>query len=241
MARQPRFFAPDQPLHVIQRGNNRGAIFRDTSDYQLFLGYLAGAMRKHGVAVHAYVLMTNHWHLLATPLAPDSMPKALQSLGRRYVQRFNWTYERSGTLWEGRYRASIIDSDRYLLTCMRYIELNPVRAAMVRNPADHYWSSHHANAYGTPDALVKPHGLYESLAPTAFARQRAYRAMFDLPLCDAELASIREATNRNWALGPEPFQQNIEITTGRRAMPSRRGGRREASSIESDPIESNRV
>src|SRR5688572_30248793 len=124
MARQPRFFASGQPLHVIQRGNNRARIFHFNRDYRVFLEYLSDACRLHGVLIHAYVLMTNHWHLLATPQQENSLPKALQSVGRRYVQRFNVTYDRSGTLWEGRYRASVIHSADYLFTCMRYIELN---------------------------------------------------------------------------------------------------------------------
>ena len=207
----------------------------------MFLQYLGDAIEKHGVLVHAYVLMTNHCHLLATPLREQSLPKALQSLGRRYVQRFNWTYERSGTLWEGRYRASIVDTDAYLFTCMRYIECNPLRAGMVSRPGDYRWSSHHSNAYGVPDALVTPHALYDGLAPTAFERQVAYRGMFDAPLGDGELQSIRAATNKNWALGEDTFKQAVEQSTQRRASPSVRGGARRRRSIESDPIESNRV
>ena len=134
MARLPRFFVPDTPQHVIQRGNDRQPIFRTSADLAFFKDCLAFAMRRHGVAIHAYVFMTNHVHLLVTPEAATSLPRAMQSVGRVYVQYFNSTQDRSGTLWEGRYKATIVDSDRYLLACMRYIELNPVRAGMVEHP-----------------------------------------------------------------------------------------------------------
>lgn len=223
MARLPRFFVSGQPLHIIQRGNNHARIFRHRTDYRLFLEYLRKASRLHGVLVHAYVLMTNHVHLLATPVNEDSVPKALQSVGRRYVQRFNWTYGRSGTLWEGRYRACPIDSDKYLFTCMRYIELNPVRAGLVRQPHDYAWSSYRANALGAPNSLVTSHALYESLAPTSPERQAAYRGMFDVALPDADLEALRESTNKNWALGDDAFKREVEAGARRRASPMPKG------------------
>jgi REP element-mobilizing transposase RayT len=151
MARLPRFFVPDTPQHVIQRGNDRQPIFRTTADLAFFKDCLAFAARRHGVSIHAYVLMTNHVHLLATPEVATSLPRAMQSLGRVYVQYFNSMQGRSGTLWEGRYKAAIVDSDRYLLACMRYIELNPVRAGLVEHPERYPWSSHRANAFGVSD------------------------------------------------------------------------------------------
>ena len=127
MARLPRLYLPDQPLHVIQRGNNRDLIFAADADYQFYLRCLQEAADTHALTVHAYVLMTNHVHLLVTPATESSLSKTLQSIGRRYVQYFNFTYQRTGTLWEGRYKSTLIDSERYLLTCMRYIEMNPAR------------------------------------------------------------------------------------------------------------------
>jgi putative transposase len=142
MARLPRYTLPGQPQHVILRGNNRSIIFAADEDYRFFLDCLGDAATRHGCVIHAYVLMTNHVHLLITPEHEGSIGKALQSVGRRYVQYFNYTYQRTGTLWEGRYKATLIDSESYLLTCYRYIELNPVRADMVPHPRDYLWSSY---------------------------------------------------------------------------------------------------
>ena len=174
MARHGRYFLPDQPLHVIQRGNNRSAIFFDTEDYEHYRDWLAGAAVDYGCLIHAYVLMTNHVHLLVTPERAESLPRAMQSLGRRYVRAINAARRRSGTLWEGRYRAAPIDSEAYFLACCRYIELNPVRARMVAHPADYRWSSYRAHAHGTADALVSDHPLYHALGRGAAERQTAY-------------------------------------------------------------------
>jgi putative transposase len=148
MPRLPRYVLPGQPQHVIQRGNNRSPLFNVEADYACFLHYMQDACRRHGCHVHAYVLMTNHIHLLITPESKDGLSKVMQSVGRRYVQYFNTSYQRTGTLWEGRYKATIVDSESYLLTCYRYIELNPVRAKLVGHPAEYRWSSYHANALG---------------------------------------------------------------------------------------------
>ncbi|MFT5782433.1 MAG: putative transposase [Pseudomonas sp.] len=148
MARLPRYVMPGQPQHIIQRGNNRQPIFAVEADYQFFRDALVAAAQKNGLLIHAYVWMTNHIHLLATPLQQNSISKVLQAVGRKYVQYFNYCYQRSGTLWEGRYRATVVDSEAYLLTLMRYIELNPVRAGMVGHPGDYVWSSYAGNALG---------------------------------------------------------------------------------------------
>lgn len=219
MARLPRFFVKDQALHVIQRGNNRDRVFAAEPDYLFYLDCLERAASEHGLAIHAYVLMTNHVHLLATPSAESSLPKTLQSVGRRYVQYFNYANRRSGTLWEGRYRATLIDSERYLLTCMRYIELNPVRAGMVEHPADYAWSSYRGNASGAPDALLSPHELYRRLGRARQERQSAYRQLFRGQLSQTEVDAIREATNKAWALGSDRFRARIEALSGRRAAP----------------------
>ena len=223
MARLPRYFVPSQPLHIIQRGNNREAIFAADDDYRFYLECLKEAALREGLAIHAYVLMTNHVHLLATPQTETSLSKTLQSVGRRYVQYFNYTYDRTGTLWEGRYKATLIDSEHYLLTCMRYIELNPVRASMVDHPGDYPWSSYPANAQGKEQALITPHTLYRRLGRTDSERQVAYRQLFRAQLSKADIEAIREATNKAWVLGNDRFRDKIETLSGRRSAPLPRG------------------
>ena len=163
MPRKPRLYLPGIPCHVIQRGNNRDVCFAAEEDYQAYVEWLRDGAERCGCAVHAYVLMTNHVHLLVTPQDKEGVSRLMQSVGRRYVQYFNYSYDRSGTLWEGRYKATLIDSDQYLLTCMRYIELNPVRAGMVKHPLDYPWSSYAANARGQDNLLITPHELYRQL------------------------------------------------------------------------------
>jgi putative transposase len=216
MARLPRFFVPGEVLHVIQRGNNREPIFAKEGDRIFFRDLLLRAIRKHGLCVHAYVLMTNHVHLLLTPARKESVPKALQSIGRHYVQYFNRVRGRSGTLWEGRYRATVVDSERYLLTCMRYIELNPVRAGLATHPELYRWSSYRKNALGVADAMVEPHELYARLGQAEKERRAAYRELFRFEISTTDLAAIREATNKNWALGSEAFKARIASLSGRR-------------------------
>lgn len=223
MARLPRFFAPGIPLHVIQRGNNREALFRQITDYQAYLDWLKEAAQRHECAIHAYVLMTNHVHLLVTPTHKDSLPKTFQSLGRQYVQYFNTTHQRTGTLWEGRYRATLIESEAYLLTCSRYIELNPVRAEMVRHPRDYRWSSYAYHAAGKSNPLLTPHTLYQQLGDTATARQQAYRALFRHHLSGETLDAIREATNKAWVLGSDKFKNRLTKELERRVSPLPRG------------------
>ena len=223
MARLPRLYLPGQPLHVIQRGNNREPIFAAEEDYRYYLDCLKRASEAHGLAIHAYVLMTNHVHLLLTPEEETSLPRAMQSIGRRYVQYFNHTYDRTGTLWEGRYKSTLIDSARYLLTCMRYIELNPVRAAMTEPPGDYPWSSYPANAQGSPDALITRHPLYRRLGHQDEERRKAYRQLFRAQIPQEELDAIREATNKAWVLGDSRFSAKVEAQSQRRAAPLARG------------------
>jgi putative transposase len=223
MARLPRFFVPGVPLHVIQRGNNRETLFRQITDYQVYLDWLKEAAQRHECAIHAYVLMTNHVHLLVTPTHEESLPRTFQSLGRRYVQYFNTTHQRTGTLWEGRYRATLIESEAYLLTCSRYIELNPVRAEMVRHPRDYRWSSYAYHADGRSNHLLTPHMLYQRLGGTAAARQQAYRALFGHHLSGETLDAIREATNKAWVLGSEKFKDRLAKKLERRVSPLPRG------------------
>lgn len=223
MARLPRYNLPGQPQHVILRGNNRSIIFAADDNYRFFLDCLEDAATRHGCAIHAYVLMTNHVHFLITPEREDSIGKALQSVGRRYVQYFNYTYRRTGTLWEGRYKATLIDSENYLLTCYRYIELNPVRADMAAHPRDYAWSSYRWHAEGEPDKLVTDHALYLALGKSGTERQAAYRALFKLHIGEASLTAIREATNKSWVLGTGRFQEEIAAAVNRRVAPLPKG------------------
>lgn len=223
MARLPRYFVKGVPLHIILRGNNREPIFANDEDCQFFKENLIEAAKKHGLAVHAYVFMTNHIHVLASPANEESVPKTLQSVGRRYVQYFNFRYQRTGTLWEGRYRATIVEAETYLFECMRYIELNPVRAGMVRLPREHQWSSYLANAEGRIDALVIPHRLFKSLGSDDAARREAYRALVKTPLDASMLQAIRDSTNKGWAMGSGCFKDKIEALTDRRVAPLPKG------------------
>ena len=226
MTRLPRYVIPGQPQHIIQRGNNRQVIFAAEADYQFFRDALVEAAGRFGLAIHAYVWMSNHIHLLATPTYGDSISKTFQSAGRKYVQYFNYTYRRSGTLWEGRYRATVVDSERYMLSLMRYIELNPVRAGMVTHPRDYPWSSHQRYAYGEQGAnlnwLIEP-DQYLNLARADDARRQAYRELFKTEIDADDLASIRDATHKGWALGDGRFKEMIERLGERRAAPAAKG------------------
>ncbi len=229
MPRLPRFVIPGQPQHVIQRGNNREAIFYAEGDYQFYLTKLSEAAEKHGCEVHAYVLMTNHVHLLVTPQQDDSIAKMMQNVGRYYVQYFNHSYERTGTLWEGRYKATLIDTEQYLLTCMRYIELNPVRAInMAGHPSEYPWSSYRFNALGYHDKLLTPHLEYERLGKTPEARQGAYRQLFRAHIPEKTIEEIREATNKAWVLGSERFKQRIQKRLDRAVQSVGHGGDRKS-------------
>ncbi|WP_461482538.1 transposase [Porticoccus sp.] len=229
MARLPRLYLPGCAQHIIQRGNNREACFYDEADYTAYLAFLKDAAVKYQVAIHAFVLMTNHVHLLVTPEDEKGVGRLMQAQGRKYVQYVNHTYGRTGTLWEGRYKSTLVDTDNYLLTVYRYIELNPVRADMVSHSADYPWSSYRYNALGKEIQLVTPpHPQYLQLGKTAAERQSAYRALFRGRMADRDLTAIREATSKGWALGDNRFKQQIEASTGRRAVPLGRGGDRKS-------------
>lgn len=234
MPRLPRFFAPGAPLHVIQRGNDRQAIYRDLDDRRAFMELLQRAIARNGIRLHAYVLMTNHVHLLLTPSDRDGVGRTMQSVGRVYVQRFNTRHRRTGTLWEGRYKAAVVDGERYLLTCMRYIELNPVRARIVATPGDYVWSSFQANACGMPSTFIERHAVYQALGSTAVERQCAYRELFRHAIPEADLCVIRDSTQNAWAMGDEAFRAKIDAT-GRRAarLPMGRPRRRSDDDSES--------
>jgi putative transposase len=223
MARLPRYFVPGVPLHLIQRGNNRQVIFADDEDFAFFRDCLLDASRREGLAIHAYVFMTNHVHLLATPANETSAGRTLQSVGRRFVQYFNHRYGRTGTLWDGRYKSTVIDAESYMLTCSRYIELNPVCAGMVAHPRDYRWSSYRAHSEGEDDDLVSDHPLYLGLGSDAEARRAAYRQLFQTALGETQISEIRDATNKGWALGNDRFREQIEALSSRRASPRKPG------------------
>lgn len=238
MARLPRFILPDQPQHVIQRGNNRQNIFRSKDDYQYYLEKLTDAAEKHDCKIHAYVLMTNHVHLLVTPETENGIGKMMQMLGRYYVQYFNKKYNRTGTLWEGRYKATLVDTEHYLLICMRYLELNPVRAKdMVKHPSEYVWSSYSFNALGQDNALITPHLLYKRLGKTEKERQTAYRYLFRSLIPEKTLEEIREATNKSWVLGSMRFKKRMSKKLKRPVESSGQGGDRKSEEY----IENHRV
>lgn len=205
MSRRARLVIPGVPLHVIQRGNNRQACFLADRDYLVYLSMLQACATLASCTIHAYVLMTNHVHLLITPECATSPGKLMKALGQRYVQYVNRRYRRTGTLWEGRFRSCIVDDDRYFLSCQRYIELNPVRAEMVEHPRQHRWSSYLANAEGATNRLLSPHQLYISLADGSAERQATYRDLFQVELPSEHVEFIRRATNGNFALGDAAF------------------------------------
>ncbi len=227
MPRRPRLYLAGHPQHVVQRGHNRAACFFAEEDYRFYLHWLKLGAEKHGCELHAYVLMTNHVHLLLTPQRPDAVSRLMQSLGRRYAQYVNRYYKRSGSVWEGRFKASLIQAEEYLLTCYRYIELNPVRADMVRDPGDYAWSSYRCNGLGHADPLITEHPLYAALGAGALERQSTYRALFRAHLDEPALTVIREAVNRGQPLGADHFKEQVAAALGQRALARKQGRQRE--------------
>jgi putative transposase len=232
VARHPRLEAPGLTCHVIQRGNNRAACFVTDSDRYRYLDYLGNAAARFGCAVHAYVLMTNHVHLLLTPGRGGAIAAMMQDLGRRYVRVFNDIHERTGTLWEGRYKACLVDSERYLLACHRYIELNPLRAGMVEEPAAYPWSSHRHYARGTFSSVVTHHAVFDELGHDAAARCSAFIDLFGEALNGELLERIRTTVNQGWALGSDRFLEEAERMLGRSVRPPKRGRPRARKEIE---------
>lgn len=219
MARLPRLTVPGHPHHVIQRGNNRQPIFIDAADREFMLALLAEYAQAFHVAVHAYVLMDNHLHLLATPETAEGLPGMMQAVGRRYVRHFNDRHGRTGTLWEGRYRSTVIESERYLMACMVYIDLNPVRAGLVAQPGDHPWSSHAHYTGRQIDRLVTPHALWWALGNTPFAREAAYAELVHSGIGQTQQKALTDAALRGWALGGDTFAAKLQKQTDRRIGP----------------------
>ena len=223
MPRKPRFNLVGIPQHVIQRGNNREPCFFSEQDYRRYLEDLIKASQKYSCCVHAYVLMTNHVHILATPRREGGLSNMLQKVTRCYAQRINYRFRRTGHLWSGRFKASLVEQERYFFTCMRYIELNPVRANRVAHPGEYRWSSNAHNAAGLGDPLLQHHPLYTALADDAQQRQYAYRELFRLHIDNGEIHAIREALNQELVLGREDFKDKIQRMTKRQSRPGQPG------------------
>lgn len=223
MPRKPRFFIPDIPVHVVQRGHNQSAVYFDEQDYLEYLRCLKIAVDSCRCSLHAYILMTNHVHLLVTPSSVQSLSQLFQSIGRQYVRYINTTYQRRGSLWEGRYKAHLVQSQSYLLACMRYIEMNPVRAGMVEHPGSYRWSSFAANALGVSHAIIQPHHEYLALGISPEARQLAYRQLFDVDLGDDLLDLFKNSLQSGTPMGNDLFKQQIETALSRKTGLLKRG------------------
>ena len=211
MPRFARYCPPGIPQHIIQRGNNHQACYLAKVDCATYINCLKAASKKHLVQIHAWVLMTNHVHLLATPQSFEGISLMMQDIGRKYVRYFNTANERSGTLWEGRFKSSLVDSENYLLHCYRYIEMNPVRAGMVNHPAEYMWSSYQCNGLGHRTDLISFHPLYLALGATEHERQIAYRELCNQPRTEKLIADIRQAINRELVLGSASFKEKMEF------------------------------
>jgi REP-associated tyrosine transposase len=223
MARLQRITPKDIPVHIIQRGNNRQVCFGSDENHAAYAEWLKEYAEKCRVDIHAWVMMTNHVHLLCTPRLDGAISNMMQALGRRYVRYFNYEYNRSGTLWEGRYKSCLIQSDAYLLEVYRYIELNPVRAEMVAGPGDYRWSSYQINGLGKTSSLCTPHPEYLKLGKSQKERTENYRALFAAGFDKRLLDQIRSATNKGLVVGNARFQEEIEALTGRRVREKKRG------------------
>jgi REP-associated tyrosine transposase len=232
MPRPPRLVLPGVPLHVIQRGNNRTQTFLSPEDLIQYRRMLGDASRRYRCHLHAYVFMPNHVHLLVTTEDGLGTARMMQAIGRRYVRYVNTRHRRTGTLWEGRYRSSLVDSERYFLTCSRYIELNPVRGNLARDPGDYRWSSYLCNAFGEPDPLITPHSTYENLDVLPSDRQAAYRALFDRVIPNETIDAIRRAVNTGGLLGDGSFKSRIEARVARSLARPPRGGDRRSSAFQ---------
>ena len=223
MARRPRFNLVGEPQHVIQRGNNREPCFYAEEDYRFYLECVDEFSKKYNCLIHAYVLMTNHVHMLVTPQQEYAVSQMMQSVGAKYVRYVNSTYKRTGTLWEGRYKASLVDSNNYFLVCMCYIELNPVRAGMTDVPGEYKWSSYQCNAYGHDLSYITQHPVYVALSEDSNERLHYYRELFSNALDYDQLHDIREALNQEMVLGSSRFKEKIEEMTNRRVVPGKPG------------------
>lgn len=225
------------PVHIRHRGNNRQRCFYEDEDRSFYLHHLSRLLAKSQCALHAYCLMTNHVHLLLTPTTVESCARLMKALSQLHTQYVNKTYGRSGTLWEGRFRSSLVQSERYLLECYRYVELNPVDAGMVSRPEDYEWSSYTTNAGGRQACFITPHAEYVRLGRNGEDQRRAYRALFDVPLSSERVAEIREATDGNFVLGDKGFKNAVAAALGRRADRGRPGRPSKISPSNADQLD----
>ena len=223
MARLPRLIIPALPHYVIQRGSNRQSVFQDAADYAQFLSWLKAGAKMFKVAIHAYVLLPDQLHLLATPGDATGLGQLMQWLGRYYVPYFNQKYGREGALWQGRYKTSVIDPDNFFLTCCRYLECVPVQTGAVGQALDHAWSSYAHHAGVRPDPLITDHALYWALGNTPFDREAAYLRLFEQGLGSSQVKTLEQAVLKGWPLGSEPFKQALELKMQRQVLPARRG------------------
>lgn len=219
MARLSRIDFPGVPQHLVIRGNNRSLLFHDDADRQIFLALLKQGLEACACDLHAYVLMSNHVHLLATGHVKGELSELMQRVGRKFARLMNIRWCRTGTLFEGRFRSSLVESEAYLLTCMRYIELNPVRAGMVEHPLQYFWSSYRQNATGRPEAPIVCHELYRRLGTKPDERGASYRALVDSGVCEADLARIRETVRKCRALGTDAFCEDVSARLHRIVQP----------------------
>lgn len=226
MPRKTRNYLPYIPAHIVQRGHNRNSTFLYSSDFEFYKRVLGEGLKRYSLKLHAYCLMTNHVHLLVTPEFSDSISRMMQHIGRQYVRYFNNRYQRSGTLWEGRHKGSIVDAEGYLLACYRYIEMNPVVARIVNHPAGYKWSSYHHNALGKPDQLITAHSIYSSLSKDNRNVCRNYRQLFEVPLTESERDAVKTTLEANYPLGNERFRHQIEKAMGKPVGRLRPGGPR---------------
>jgi putative transposase len=236
MPRPLRLILPDVAVHIIQRGNNRAACFRQDSDCLVYLANLRRLSEKYHCAVHAYCLMTNHVHLLVTPAAAEACAGLMRDLGQRYVQYFNRRYDRSGTLWEGRFRSCIVESAHYVLGCYRYIELNPVRAGMVDHPTGYLWSSYAINSGMRSDPFVSAHSEFVALSADLKSRHAAYRGLFEQHFDTDLLEAIRDAINGGYPLASESFKSTVLAPLGWKTEPGKPGPRAKSSDAV-DPVQ----
>jgi len=223
MARLPRLIVPQQPHYVIQRGLNGLAIFCDAQDHQAFLAWLRTAARQYKVALHAYTLLPGELHLLATPSDADGLGSMMQWIGRYYVPYYNQKYGRAGTLWQGRYKTSVVDADSYLLACSQYIEFAAVRLALAGSPEDYPWSSYPHHAGVRPDGAVTDHPRYWALGNTPFQREAAYIELAARGLAGADLRAIEAAVLKGWPLGSDKYKNELQHRMKRQVLPAKRG------------------
>ena len=223
MARLPRFVLPNHPHHILQTGSNGLVLFRDDDDSQRFLAWLKESAREFKVAIHAYVLMPDHLHLLATPATTDGLAQTMQRVGRYFVPYYNAKYGRSGALFAGRFKTSLIDSERYFMACSRYIEGNPVRSGLVGDAADYPWSSYAHHVGVKQNSLITDHALYWALGNTPFQREAAYRELSRPMLNVKEMEKLDAAVLKGWPLGSDKFNAELQQRAKRQVLPAKRG------------------